>query len=967
MQITAKNIFFWIAFLFISFILNAQVSGIHTFTINEDGISPKTLCLKKSRSGFILAGTSNGLYRFDGRQFNHYYFADTIANKTVTAIGEAKDGSIFLGMQNGKIARIENSTVKLLNAEEGYPTVAITSIKPDASGTLFFATAGEGIYYYRNKRFYNINIDDGLSDNYVYDLLVNKESLVACTDKGINTITFKRGEKDIHSYTSINGLPDNIVRCLYEKDSGQCFVGMQDKGVGIYTPATNHFENVTSLKDWKYGQVNSILSTHGQLWVATEKKGLIILSLPNGNINAATGVEVANTGFSKTDNLLNDDEGNIWFTSNNNLVKTNGSQVQNIVPLTAKSYSEIHAILAGRSGNIWVNVTAGLKKFYRRNNKLVSRNYPLPFLNAKTDITSLFEDKFGHIWVGTMGKGVIIVDPTTGQYRNISEDNLLANRSVLSINGKDEQVWISGLEGAVLCKLTDANKDIDASYSLSNYTKVTGIGSNYIYSTLVDSKNRVWFATDGKGITVLDKGHFTNYSQNNGIKSTVIYNLCEDKQGNIWFSTLEGGIYKFDGSKFINVSVQQGLKDATITALTVDAKGNIIAVSKKGINIIDTKTNTISYLDENQGLEELNTDLNCITSNNNKIFFVSNKGIIEYIPSYQSLLPKVVLGNVQLFLNNIDASTKVNFASDENNLSFHFTGISFSHPEKIIYQYKLQGFSNEWTTTKDNSINFPRLPPGKYAFRVRVSLNNKFASGSEAGYSFTINKPLWLQWWFIAAVILLIAALLYWYTRVREKRAQRWERIEKEKIQAQFEALKSQVSPHFLFNSFNTLISVIEESPESAVEYAEHLSDFYRKIVTYRDNDTILLGEEINLIHDYFFIQQKRFGDNLQCLVNLEEDDFRNYRIAPLTLQLLCENAVKHNSISAETPLLIHVYIQNDQLIIRNNINKKITPEKGAGMGLQNIQKRYRLLSDKELRIEKDESEFIVYIPLLLL
>lgn len=582
MHTTAKYILLCLILTFTN-ALHAQILGTHTYTINEDGVSPKIFTLYKSSKGFLLAGTANGLYRFDGRQFNAYNFSDIISKKGVTAIAEDKDGKIWLGLQSGQIAFVENKLIKLLNAEEGHPAAAITSILQDASQTIFFATAGEGIYYYQNKRFYNINMDDGLSDNYVYDLLLSKSGLIACTDRGLNIINLEGGKKKITTYTSANGLPDNIVRCLYAKNSTICWIGMQDKGIGIYTPSINNIDSSSYVKGWKYGQVNSIIGNQQQLWAATEDNGIVMMQFADNNMNVLTGIEAVNTGFSKTHNLLNDYEGNTWFTSNNQLVKTTGGQLQNIIPLDLKSYRETHAILADRAGNIWVNENAGLRKYFVRNNKWESKKYALSLLNYKTDITSLFEDKFGIIWVGTMGKGVIIVDPLTGKSRNLTEDNLLVNASVLSVNGKDEQVWISGLEGAVLCKLTDANKDLNTTYSFINYSKVSGIGSNYIYTTMVDSKNRVWFATDGKGISVFDNGRFTNYNQNNGIKSLVIYSLCEDANGNIWFSTLEGGVYKFDGRNFTNLSVQQGLNDATITALSTDMKGNIIAISKKGI------------------------------------------------------------------------------------------------------------------------------------------------------------------------------------------------------------------------------------------------------------------------------------------------------------------------------------------------------------------------------------------------
>lgn len=273
--------------------------------------------------------------------------------------------------------------------------------------------------------------------------------------------------------------------------------------------------------------------------------------------------------------------------------------------------------------------------------------------------------------------------------------------------------------------------------------------------------------------------------------------------------------------------------------------------------------------------------------------------------------------------------------------------------------------NKEWISTKDNNFNIPKLSPGNYTFRVKASINNQFADSNEASYSFVIQKPFWLQWWFILPVIFILSSAFYYYIKNREKRVKRWERSEKEKIQSQFETLKSQVNPHFLFNSFNTLISVIEEDQQMAVAYVEHLSDLYRKIVTYRDKDVITLKEEIEIINDYFFIQKKRFGNNLQLKNNLSEEEQILYRIAPLTLQLLAENAVKHNAISSETPLIIELSIMQKSLIVKNNLNPKVSSEKGAGMGLENIVKRYKLLTKEEVVINKTNCSFNVNIPLL--
>lgn len=948
----------------------SQVSG--AYTIRSEGASPQLLSLKKHSKGYFLAGTSNGLYKFDGNIFTPFVLSSSITNKSVTAIAEDKNSTVWLGFQSGEIGFVINKKVELLHAEEGHPAVAITSISADISGIIYFATAGEGIYYYKDKRFYNINTDDGLSDNYVYDLIVSNGTMVVCTDRGLNTITIRDGKKEIHPFTSADGLPDNIVRCLYNKKingtksvENQFWIGMQDAGIGEYFPFDAGASKEGYLKNWKYGQVNSLITAENQLWVATENNGVVIVNYADKNMTRVSGITNGYAGYGKARNLLADDEGNIWFTSNHQLIKTNGARLQNIIPISKEIYPEIHTILEDNKSNIWINVIGGLKKYYFDVDKgeWQFKNYRLPEIDTKTDITSLFEDRFGNIWVATMGKGIILIDPVSGKNRNITEDPLLINGSILSISGKGDEVWISSLAGAIHCNLSDENKNIYRPYTFLNFKNVSGIGSNFVYSTLVDSKNRVWFATDGRGITVYENGRFKNYNESSGIKSLVIYNICEDKGGNIWFSALNNGLYKYDGKKFLNISLEQGLNDVTITALALDKKNNIIAISKKGVNIINAETNGISYLDINQGLEEVNTDLNSITGKD-AVYFVSNKGILRYIPTGTSLKPKIVLEGVQLFLNDIDVKHARKFSYDENNFTFSYVGISYSHPEKIRYQYKVEGFSNQWVTTKDSHINFPKFPPGTYTFHVRASVNNQFNDCEEVSYTFIIQKPFWLQWWFLSLVLIALASAVYLYTKSREKSVKRWERMEKEKIQSQFETLKSQVNPHFLFNSFNTLIAVIEDDQQMAVEYVERLSDLYRKIVTYRDKEVISLEEEIELINDYFFIQKKRFGENLVFNNNISKTDQACCMIAPLTLQLLTENAVKHNAISSETPLVIELTIDGKFIVVTNNLNPKVTSEKGAGMGLQNIRKRYKLLLNDDIVINKTPHSFTVLIPL---
>jgi LytS/YehU family sensor histidine kinase len=191
------------------------------------------------------------------------------------------------------------------------------------------------------------------------------------------------------------------------------------------------------------------------------------------------------------------------------------------------------------------------------------------------------------------------------------------------------------------------------------------------------------------------------------------------------------------------------------------------------------------------------------------------------------------------------------------------------------------------------------------------------------------------------------------------------ERLKTESIQSQFDSLKNQVSPHFLFNSLNALQTLIREDADTAQKYVRHLSLVLRYTLQSNENMTVTLVEELNFLDSYIFLIQLRFGTNFKIEMSIK-DEFATFRIPPLTLQTLVENAVKHNEISRKKPLMIKVETTSDQtLIVSNRIQEKINPESGTSIGLSNLAKQYHLLANKTITIKKANNEFAVIIPLL--
>ncbi len=308
---------------------------------------------------------------------------------------------------------------------------------------------------------------------------------------------------------------------------------------------------------------------------------------------------------------------------------------------------------------------------------------------------------------------------------------------------------------------------------------------------------------------------------------------------------------------------------------------------------------------------------------------------------------------------------KHDFKDDENYFGFHYHFINLVNPRGVMYRYMLEGYYNDWIETPDGSVTYPRLPPGNYNFRIQASMYPDFDHAVERNFQFVIRKAFWQENWFFGLSIIVLFVVLYLIVKQRERNLKNKERLERMRILFEFNHLKSQVNPHFLFNSFNTLTSLIEKDQKKALSYTEHLSELYHNILTHYDNDFVQLSEEFRILNNYISIQKGRFGDALKVNIDIPEKIMQTKKIVPLALQMLIENAIKHNVVSASSPLVINIMATENEITIRNIVHLKISKEKGEGMGLVNIKRRYDLLTTKTVSYGLKGNEYIVILPLL--
>jgi hypothetical protein len=212
-------------------------------------------------------------------------------------------------------------------------------------------------------------------------------------------------------------------------------------------------------------------------------------------------------------------------------------------------------------------------------------------------------------------------------------------------------------------------------------------------------------------------------------------------------------------------------------------------------------------------------------------------------------------------------------------------------------------------------------------------------------------------------IVLLSFYAFYIYKAYNESKVKE-QKIIAGTASAQFESLKNQIDPHFLFNSLNVLSSLIEENPDNAQRFTTSLSKIYRYVLEQKDKELVSVSEELTFAKTYMNLLKMRFENSITYEIPVDYEN-QEAKVVPLSLQLLLENTIKHNVVSENKPLHIKIYIENNYLIVENNLQKKEVLQDRKGVGLQNIVNRYGLISERKVVVQGNETIFKVKIPIL--
>jgi len=844
----------------------------------------------------------------------------------------------------------------------------VLDIYEDEHGLFWMATP-DGLYTFnkvthemhqRNHR--PAKASDWRDDNFRNIKRVQNKLWLASFGGGLYSYDLQTKKEEIFKINPANpkSIIANNINYLLPVSDSEIYLGTSDVGFAMFNTQRKKFtayNETHQIKDLPVENLSKLIRDKDDNFWALYENGIIKIEKPEYkfHFNKFTLLnKKTQNRFSLLDLYEDEDILIIGTFSGDGLYITDkhtGKQILYPIAILENQNISVEAIFQiskDREDHIWVLTGDYIYQYNKRTKKLILTSQPPLYQNANSNSFHCFTiDKFNNVWFGTTPNGVFRYNTSQNSFTHFfaeadSAHFIPTNFISAIVTDKKERVWLISNRGFV--SFYDPDKDkIQQANSINQI--LPGLNERKIFDAYVDSKGFLWLSTTSELIKI-DCNHdqpvfVESLTTKNGLNSDNIVGLCEDDKGLIW-----------------------GVEDNTFSVCSIDEK-------KKAI---------INY-GLRDGLNQSGGFTRIVKRMNGKMWLLAKGGYYEFDPFNSStqkrkdnLVVSIMAVNSidRYFENDLKEKGQLNLQSDENSFYFEFAAIDFKRPELYHYAYKLEGFDKDWIyCLSRRSVSYTNIPGGHYTFKVKATDHKGNWESNEVRIPFFIQTPFYKKWWFISLLLLISIYGLYSFYLNRLKRHRqilgletKAQALEKEKTQVMYENLKQHLNPHFLFNSLTSLSSLIRVDQKMAVEFLDNMSKIYRYILQSKDNELVHVKDEIKFVATFIRLQKMRFNEGLQVNIDVPEQ-YDHRKIAPVTLQNLIENAIKHNVLDEETPLRIDIYAENDILIVKNNLQRKKFVETSNKQGLDNLRSLYKYLSDKPVIIEEKDQCFIVKIPLI--
>jgi len=799
----------------------------------SDGLSQVCVnSIIQDKEGFIWIATHDGLNKYDGYTFKVFKpdarNKNSIYNNQIKKIYEDKEGVIWVGTAGGGLCKFDKktetfSTYRTIKGNNSsISSNDVFTMFEDSKGRFWVGTFGGGLCLFNKqtgtfKRYLHnssqsaslggnairvivedhkhhiwIGIDGGgldlynehtdnfshikhddknpnsLSNNIVMSILVDHEDIlwIGTYDGGLNKYNqeTKTIEQFHHSTTNPLSIPSETVWTSYENSDNTIWFGTRGGGLSLYNKKTNSFTN------YQYNQINKFsISDDKILCIMQDKSGLLWIGTENNGIN------------------IYDKQSNKFSLYKNESDRSNTLSNNNVIGLKQQD------------DNLWIATRGGGLNGLNLKTGNVTR-YKAP-ATSKYNFNQLLSIEIapnGKLWLGSDGNGLFLFDPKTNEtvnyrYDFTSKQNQISNNAITGIIAtSDSVIWISTWGGGL-------NKYNCITKKFTNINIGYPENKNVGWCMYKDKKGILWVGTNGNGLlkfnpSTFEKTFYVNKRNNpSTLSCNVVHYITESSDGIMWIGTGGGGLNKFDRRTggFTTYSQDNGLPNDMVLGIEEDNNYNLWLSTANGLCLFNPLTKRCSNYFEENGIQGNSFgERCCYKTNDGKLYFGGPKGLTSFIPDSicnNSNFPNVVISNLKIGGKEIGINTLINdrtiltkpiYLTDtlqlsykENVISFEFAALDFVSSLKNRYQYKLVGFDEHWINADASQrfATYTNLPGGNYVLKVRACNSEGVWNKKGVELHIIITPPFYKRVWFLTIIFIVLLALIFLYTRIRER------------------------------------------------------------------------------------------------------------------------------------------------------------------------------------------------------
>jgi ligand-binding sensor domain-containing protein/two-component sensor histidine kinase len=833
-----------------------QLYPFRTYSI-EDGLSESVVNeIIQDSEGFLWLATGYGLNRFDGITIENYFEDQGLKSSKVHSLFEDSKGRIWIGTEFG-VNYWEGDSIYTMPRLSALDNKRVISIYEDSNEELWFGTDGDGAWLFeQEEELIQYSTSQGFKNDRIRRIKEDRNGVLWFATRGGLT---KLENGNIRTYTTADGLPENRIRDIIFDLNNELWVATREGLVHYKNGNFIIYDDSEGLNNIRVQTL--VFDNDGRLWLGTEDGVSVFDQGSFKNFTSENGLS-NNIIYSST----LDREGNLWFgTFGGGANLFLGDYFENYTVLDGLANDVVTSIAEAENGDIWLSTYGGGLSLLR-NGQFTTMSLTEGLLDDK--VFSLDRDSKGRIWIGMRNGLAYLKD---GELTILSEEEFPYRKVRQVYEDSKGIIWISTYDDGMV--KYDGNEFI-------LITRDDGLADNTVLGTIEGDDGSMWIATYG-GVSRYFEGEVENFTIQEGLPNNAVMTVIKDDNGTIWASTF-GGIAWFDGLKFQSITTEDGLPNRVCYFIHQSKDGAFWVGTNNGVVRFDAdlylsdnpndREQSFQLITKEQGLVSDETNLGAVYEDRNgHLWFGTVEGVSQFFPeNYKGnpLSPTVKIDQV-ITSGRIHKNKKhFNLNYDQNYVEISYSGINFTAPNQVVYEYKMEGVDPSWQRTMARVVKYPSLPNGEYTFLIHARNTNGSWSDQKTEITFFVNAPFWMQWWFILLVALgMIGIIWLFYNYYKARKLVDIERIRVRIASDLHDDVGASLTEVALQSDFLQASKIDLEFKQSL----EQIGKQCRKIVTSLDdivwsidarNDTV--GDLTDRMQDYILnvLEPKNFQVN---------------------------------------------------------------------------------------------------------